>query len=357
MRRALELAAKAEHRTSPNPMVGAVVLDKEGRVAGEGFHQRAGEAHAERIALEAAGGRARGGTLYVTLEPCSHQGRTPPCVDAVIAAHVARVIVALEDPDRRVQGAGVSALRAVGIPVEVGVEAARASRLNEFYVKHRTAGLPFVTAKFAMSLDGKIATAGGESRWISGDVARAEAHRMRRAHDAILVGVNTVLKDDPELTARGEAGARQPLRVVVDSTLKTPTTARVAGPNTLIATTSAASKKQTALLTQAHADVQTLPAAGGGVDLAALLESLAARGILSVLAEGGGEVLGDLFDRGLVDKVVAFIAPAVIGGRGAPVAVTGHGVEVLAKATRLAEVEVQRMGADIMVSGYVQRHR
>ena len=341
MRRALELAAKAEHRTSPNPMVGAVVLDKEGRVAGEGFHQRAGEAHAEPIALEAAGERARGGTLYVTLEPCPHQGRTPPCVSAVIAAGVARVVIALEDPDSKARGAGVAALRAAGIAVEVGVEAAAATRLNEFYVKHRTVGLPFVTAKFAMSLDGKIATAGGESRWISGDAARAEAHRMRRAHDAILVGVNTVLMDDPELTARGEAGARQPLRVVVDSTLKTPATAQVAGPNTLIATTSAASKKQGSLLKEAHADVQTLPAAGGGVDL----------------AEGGGEVLGDLFDRGLVDKVVAFIAPSVIGGRGAPVAVAGQGVEVLAKAARLVEVEVRLVGEDIVVSGYVQRHR
>ena len=357
MRRALELAAKAEHRTSPNPMVGAVVLDKEGRVAGEGFHQRAGEAHAEPIALEAAGERARGGTLYVTLEPCPHQGRTPPCVSAVIAAGVARVVIALEDPDSKARGAGVAALRAAGIAVEVGVEAAAATRLNEFYVKHRTVGLPFVTAKFAMSLDGKIATAGGESRWISGDAARAEAHRMRRAHDAILVGVNTVLMDDPELTARGEAGARQPLRVVVDSTLKTPATAQVAGPNTLIATTSAASKKQASLLVEARADVQTLPAAGGGVDLAALLEALAARGVLSVLAEGGGEVLGDLFDRGLVDKVVAFIAPSVIGGRGAPIAVAGQGVEVLAKAARVVEVEVRLVGDDIMVSGYVQRHR
>src|SRR5579864_6331116 len=194
--RALALAAKADFRTSPNPMVGAVVLDREGHLAGEGYHRRKGEPHAEEEALKLAGDRARGGTLYVNLEPCTHAHRTPSCADAVIESGVYRVVVSMPDPDERVRGAGIKALQAAGVRTQVGVHQERAERLNEFYLKHRSTGRPFVTVKFAMSLDGKIATRTGESRWISGDESRQHAHRLRHQHDAILVGIKTVIADD-----------------------------------------------------------------------------------------------------------------------------------------------------------------
>ena len=238
--RALELARQADYATSPNPMVGAVVVDASGLMAGEGFHRHAGEPHAEQEALAAAGGRARDGTLYVNLEPCPHAHRNPSCAQAVIDAGIRRVVVSMADPDERVRGAGLRMLETAGIQTAVGVLEERALRLNEFYIKHRLTGRPFVTAKFAMSLDGKIATRTGESRWITGEEARAHAHQVRHAHDAILVGVNTVIADDPELTVRlaGDT-SRQPLRVVLDSQLRIRQSARVVGANTLIATTRA----------------------------------------------------------------------------------------------------------------------
>ncbi len=357
MRRALELAAQADHLTSPNPMVGAVVLDRSGEPVGEGFHARAGEAHAERLALARAGARAFGGTLYVTLEPCSHEGRTPPCADAVVASGIGRVVVAMDDPDRRVAGSGLARLRAAGVTVEVGVEERVARRLNRFYVKHRTTGLPWVTARFGASLDGKIATATGESRWITSEAARLESHRLRQRHDAILVGAGTVAADDPELTNRLPEPARQPLRVVVDSTLRISAGAKVlAGQRlapTLVVTTPRASEEAVATLRATGAEVVTVAAAGPEqrVDLAQLLRLLGDRGLLSVLVEGGAEVNGAFFDSGLVDGVVAFLAPLVIGGRAAPGAVGGQGVRSLADAFRLANLEVARVGDDIMVSG------
>lgn len=325
MRRALELAARADHRTSPNPMVGAVVLAAGGALAAEGWHHRAGEAHAEALALALAGERARAGTLYVTLEPCLHRGRTAPCVDAVIAAGVARVVVATVDPDPRVRGAGVARLREAGIEVETGLLGADAERLNEFYLHHRRTGRPFVSAKFACSLDGRIATRTGASRWISGEEARAHGHRLRHVHDAILVGVGTVLADDPRLSARLE-GARQPLRVVLDSRGRTPAGARL----------------------RAEAGETLFDA---GRDLPGLLDRLGARGILSLLVEGGARVHGSFFDQRLVDRVYAYLAPLVIGGEGAPAAVGGLGPDRLEDALRLAAVEVLQLGSDLLVSG------
>jgi diaminohydroxyphosphoribosylaminopyrimidine deaminase/5-amino-6-(5-phosphoribosylamino)uracil reductase len=357
MRRALGLAGRADHLTSPNPMVGAVVLDSSGEPAGEGFHVRAGEGHGEKVALDRAGARAKGGTLYVTLEPCSHQGRTPPCTEAVIAAAPARVVVAIEDPDPRVAGTGIAALRRAGIEVRVGVEEAAARRLNRFYLKHRTTGLPWVTAKFGASLDGRIATAAGESRWITGEAARAEGHRLRQRHDAILTGAGTVAADDPELTNRLPQAVRQPLRVIVDSTLRTSRDAKVLKDQerapTLVATTDRATDDRRRELAATGAEVLTLPqeAAGDRVDLLSLLRLLGERGVMSVLVEGGAEVNGALFDAGLVDGVVAFIAPLIIGGREAPGAVAGQGVGRLADALRLQQLEVTRIGDDLMVSG------
>jgi diaminohydroxyphosphoribosylaminopyrimidine deaminase/5-amino-6-(5-phosphoribosylamino)uracil reductase len=329
MRRALALAAEADHRTSPNPMVGAVLLAADGTVAGEGVHRLAGRPHAEVVALQAAGERARAGTLYVTLEPCAHHGRTPPCAEAVRDAGVGRVVVAMLDPDPRVEGRGVALLQASGVEVILGVEAAAARRLNEFYVHHRRTGRPFVSAKFAASLDGRIATRTGDSRWITGEEARSHAHRLRHAHDAILVGVGTVLSDDPELSARFE-GARQPLKVVLDSGGRTPPDARVRRGRHLI---------------------------DPGRDLPDLLDRLGRMGMLSVLVEGGSSVHGSFFDQGLVDKVFAYLSPTVIGGEEAPSAVGGRGPGQMADALRLENVHVESLGRDILVSGYVHRDR
>jgi diaminohydroxyphosphoribosylaminopyrimidine deaminase/5-amino-6-(5-phosphoribosylamino)uracil reductase len=349
--RALELALQADYRTSPNPMVGAVVLDSDGNLAGEGYHHRAGEPHAEQEALEAAGDLAHGGTLYVNLEPCAHLHRTPPCADAIILAGLKRVVISMSDPDERVRGAGIAKLQAAGIETVVGVHEERALLLNEFYVKHRLTGRPFVSAKFAMSLDGKIATRSGESRWITGEEARLHGHRLRHIHDAILVGVNTVISDDPELTTRldGEE-VRQPLRVVLDSQLRIRMSAKVVGPNTLIATTRAGR--------MGAAEVLKLPAAPDGrVALEPLLDELGKRGVLSLLVEGGSEVHASFFANGLVDKVHAYIAPRLIGGRDAPGPLGGAGVERLAEAIPLRDMDSTRLGADLLITGYVDVHR
>jgi diaminohydroxyphosphoribosylaminopyrimidine deaminase/5-amino-6-(5-phosphoribosylamino)uracil reductase len=349
--RAIELAMRADYRTSPNPMVGAVVLDSAGHLAGEGYHHRAGEPHAEQMALEMAGDQANGGTLYVNLEPCAHLHRTPPCADAIILAGLRRVVVSMADPDERVQGAGIAKLLAAGIETVVGVHEDRALRLNEFYVKHRLTGRPFVSAKFAMSLDGKIATRTGESRWITSEEARLHGHRLRHAHDAILVGVNTIMADDPELTTRLEGDdMRQPLRVVLDSQLRTRMSARAVGPNTLIATTRAGR--------MGAAEVLKLPAeADGRVALEPLLDELGKRGILSLLVEGGSEVHASFFAKGLVDKVYAYVAPRLIGGREALGPVGGPGVERLADAIPLRELDATRLGTDLLITGYVDVHR
>lgn len=317
-------------------MVGAVILDSEGNFAGEGYHRGPGLPHAEEEALVAAGPRARGGTMYVNLEPCTHDHRTPNCAQAVIAAGLIRVVVSMTDPDLRVRGAGIRAMRAAGIETVIGVHEPAAKRLNEFYVKHRLTGRPFVTAKFAMTLDGKIATRLGESRWITGEPARTHVHRLRHQHDAVLVGVNTVFADDPELTARLEGeDARQPLRVVVDSHLLTPPSARVVGANTLIATTRAGAL--------GSAEVVTLPATSDGrVSLPDLLDELGRRRLMSLLVEGGAEIHAGFFSLDLVDKVHAYIAPRLIGGISAPGPIGGLGIEHIASAIGLHDVDVDR---------------
>jgi len=355
MARALDLAAGADYRTSPNPMVGALVV-RGGEVIGRGAHLRAGEPHAEVHALREAGDGARGADLYVTQEPCTHHGRTPPCADAVIAAGVRRVVVGMRDPNPKVDGRGVAALRAAGITVVEGVLQDRVRRLNEFFVKHATTGLPFVTAKFAMSLDGRIATHSGESKWITSDEARAMVHRLRHMHDAILVGANTVLRDDPNLTTRlPEGGGRSPLRVVVDSRLRVPLEARIfeqGSGSVLVATSDRARGDRLHEFEKRGVPVVVLPAVHGRVGLMDLLRHLGGREVISLLVEGGSSMHGSAFDQRLVDKVYALVAPRIIGGIEAPGAVGGRGVDHLDEATQLHDVDVERCGPDLVVSGY-----
>lgn len=358
MERALCLARLALGHTSPNPAVGAVIV-KNGLVISEGHTQPPGSAHAEIAALERAGERARGATIYVSLEPCSHFGRTPPCARAIIAAGIAEVHLAMIDPNPSVSGRGRDELEEAGIKTHVGEREEEARELNEAYIKFITTGWPFVTAKFAMSLDGKIATRSGDSKWITGEQARGYVHSLRQSADAIMVGVNTVIADDPRLTARGqgaEGSLKEPMRVIVDSQGRIPVTAQVLREpgKTLVAAARPLEPAKAGALVEAGAEVLELPAKDGLVDLEELLRALGKREITSVLVEGGGTLLGSLFDQGLVDKVVAFIAPVVIGGGEAKTAVGGVGVSRIAQGLRLTRVRVERFGEDVMVSGYVE---
>ena len=358
MSRALALAWTAPEPTSPNPTVGAVVV-ADGEIIGEGVTEPPPGRHAEIVALEQAGERARGAMLYVTLEPCRHFGRTPPCTDAIIAAGIAEVHYAVADPGKE-SGGGHAALNAAGIRVTVGEGEAEARRVNEAFFKHRETGLPFVIAKFAASLDGRIAAASGDSRWVSGPEAREWSHRLRTRIDAIICGSETIIIDDPLLTARpdGSDAARQPLRVVVDSRGRVAPMARVfQGTDwalTLVATTEDASATWRASVEATGAEVLTFAKHGDHVDLEELLRELARRDVVTALIEGGGVLLGGFFDRGLVDKVYAVIAPIIVGAADAPGAVAGRGASRMADALRMRDITVERLGEDILVTGYPQ---
>ena len=358
MQRALELARSAPAPTSPNPTVGAVIAAADGTIVGEGVTQPPPGPHAEAVALRQAGGSARGATLYITLEPCCHHGRTPPCTDAIIAAGIAEVHYAVGDPDRNVGGKGHVVLERAGVRIVAGEGEAEARRINEAFFKHRTRGLPFVIAKFAASLDGRIAAASGDSRWVSGPETRRWSHELRTRVDAILVGSSTVIVDDPLLTARPEDrdAERQPLRVVVDSRGRVPPMASVfTGPaKTLVATLQDAPSAWRSSIEATGAEVLTVPRAGARVDLVALLQELARRDIVTLLVEGGGVILGSFFDQALVDKVHAAIAPIVVGAADAPAAVAGKGAYRMADALRLRDVTIERLGEDILVTGYPQ---
>ena len=357
MKRAVSLARQALGTTSPNPAVGAVLV-KDGVVLGTGHTQPAGSRHAEIEALRSAGDSSRGATLYTTLEPCCHFGRTPPCTQAIISAGVAEVLVAAIDPNPRVSGQGKTELEASGLRVEVGEEAEAAGELYEAFAKYITTGLPFVTAKFAMSLDGKIATNSGDSRWVTGPQAREVVQRLRRESDAVMVGINTVLADDPQLTSRdthGDPLPRQPLRVILDSQCRTPPDARMLREpgSTLIVTAGNSTAQQADRLKNAGAEV--LPVAStpsGRVDLDQVMAELGQRDIVSLLVEAGGTLQGSLFDTGLVDKVMAFIAPVIIGGMQAASPVEGIGVSRMAGSWRLTRTNLQEVGPDWLVTGY-----
>ena len=355
MRRAIELAGESVGSTSPNPPVGAVLV-RDGRVVGEGRTQPPGGPHAEAEALRTAGDAARGADLYVTLEPCAHHGRTPPCAEALIEAGVASVRVAVMDPAPHTAGRGVERLRSAGIPVTVDDGPTEARQLVEAFAKHVATGLPFVVAKFAVSLDGRIASRSGDSRWISNETSRREAHRLRAEADAVMIGIGTALADDPLLTVRDvPLPARgQPLRVVVDSAGRLPANAAMlaAEGTTLVAVASAEAAQAVGSL---GAEAIVAPGAGGRVDLPRLLAELGVRDVMSLLVEGGAALHGALFDGGHVDKVVAFIAPVVIGGDGVPGPVGGAGAERMADAQRLRDVTYAELDGDVMVVGYPVR--
>ncbi|MBN1412636.1 MAG: bifunctional diaminohydroxyphosphoribosylaminopyrimidine deaminase/5-amino-6-(5-phosphoribosylamino)uracil reductase RibD [Spirochaetales bacterium] len=352
MRQALKLARRGLGKVSPNPMVGAVIV-KKGRVIGQGFHRYFGGNHAEIDALEHAAENVAGATMYVTLEPCSHYGKTPPCADAVISKKLGKVVIGMVDPDARVSGRGLAKLKEAGIETVTGVLGPECRALNETYVKHRSTGLPFVTVKWAQTLDGRIATARGDSRWISCPESLKLAHRLRATHDAILVGAGTVIKDNPELTARLVRG-RDPVRVVLDSRLRIPRDARVLtdqkAARTLVAATPAADKDRLSDLNAMGIEVLIVPAdARDRVDLPALLKKLGEREISSLLVEGGGETITSFLRLKLADKLVVIIAPRIMGA--GTDAVGELNITEVSKSLDLTFTRVYRSGEDLVAEG------
>ena len=353
MRDPLRIARNAEGRTSPNPLVGAVIV-KDGKIIAEGWHRQAGTPHAEIHALNMAGELANGATLYVTLEPCSHFGRTPPCARAIVDAGIKKVFAAMTDPNPKVAGRGFEILRSAGVEVEIGLLEDEARKLNEIFIKWVTKNLPFVTLKFACSLDGKIATVGGESKWISGEESRKFAHHLRDINDAILVGVGTIWADDPSLTTRLVEG-KNPIRVIVDSNARTPIDSKVVNDKsarTIVAVTENAPPENISELKNRGVEIIC---AGNGkcVDLKILMRELAEREITSVLVEGGGTIHFSMLKENLVDKVLAFVAPKIIGGKNALTAVEGAGFEKLFDAINLKNFTAQKLGEDILISSYI----
>jgi diaminohydroxyphosphoribosylaminopyrimidine deaminase/5-amino-6-(5-phosphoribosylamino)uracil reductase len=336
-------------------MVGAVIV-KEGRIIGEGYHHAFGRDHAEIDALKHAREDVAGATLYVSLEPCRHHGKTPPCTDAIVKNKIARVVIAMADPDPHMRGESIKLLNRNGIKTVTGVLEEEARALNEKYIKHRTTGLPYVTLKWAQTLDGRIATAGGSSRWIASPPSLKLAHKLRAGHDAILVGISTVIRDDPELTTRLVKGLN-PVRIVLDSRVRIPRDAKLLQnqdkAKTIIAATSAAPGKRLTALQETGIEVLTVPAdANGRVDLQKLLKTLGGRNISSLLVEGGGEVLTSFLRLGLADKLVVIIAPKILG-KGTD-AVRDLNITDLSKAYRLTFDKVYRSGEDIVVEGKIE---
>ncbi len=356
MNQALELAGQGEGRTRPNPAVGAVIV-KDGVVVGRGFHPKAGQPHAEIFALREAGNRARQADMYVTLEPCSHHGRTGPCADAIIEAGLSRVYIGTTDPNPLVAGAGIRRLREAGIQVFCGILENLCQRIIAPFAKHIRTGLPYVVLKSAMTLDGKTATACGDSQWVSNSVSRLEVHRLRDRIDGIMVGIGTVLRDNPQLTTRLPEDGRDPERIVVDSRLRIPEDSAILHLNsaakTFIATTDQAPTDKIDRLRAVGVEVLVLPTISGRVDLHALLAMLGKRGFQSILLEGGAELNGAFWRAGLVDRLMMFVAPKIVGGEGKGV-FAGVGIATMAEATVLQDVRVRQFGDDTLIEGEVK---
>jgi len=358
MRRALELAAKGKGFTSPNPMVGAVIV-KKGRIIGEGCHQRAGDKHGEIVALESCREDPQGGTIYLNLEPCCHQGRTPPCVETIIKAGIKRVVAAMVDPNPLVNGRGFEILRQHGIKVEVGLCQQEAEELNEKFIFFIKNSRPFVMIKAALSLDGKIATPTGKSRWLSSPEARGYVHQLRQEYDAIMVGINTVLRDNPRLTVRlPGVEKKEIIRVVLDSKLRIPFQCRLLrekrGGEVLVFTTPAAPAERIEQLRGLGVEVVIAKEKGGRVDLKYALKQLAERGIISLLIEGGSEVFATALREKVINKVLFIYAPLIIGGRDSIPLFSGEGKKELHSAYRLTKVHSYRLGPDVAIEGYLK---
>lgn len=355
MELAMRLALKAKGMTSPNPMVGALVV-KNGRIVGRSYHKGIGLPHAEVVALDKAGKLAKGATLYVSLEPCTHFGRTPPCVDRIIRSGVKEVIIGTIDPNPLNNGRGIKILKTHNIKVKVGFLEDKLSKLNEVFIKYITKRTPFVTVKVGESLDGKIATKTGDSKWITSDQARAFSHRMRSNYDAIIVGVNTILRDNPKLDAW--FAKKQPIKIVVDSQLSTPEDANIFNKFSSVIIVTLPSKpgqetENRKILSQ-RAKILEVKEKAGQINLRDMMKKLAQLEITNILVEGGGTLIGLLFDEGLVDKILFFISPKIIGGKEAISSVMGRGVTRVDKAVKLKEIKLRRIGEDFLIEGYIK---
>jgi len=359
MRRALKLAAKGTGYTSPNPLVGAVIV-KDGRIIGEGFHRLYGSDHAEVDAFKNATEDVRGADMYVTLEPCSHYGKTPPCARAIVEKGIRRVFIGLKDPNPLVSGKGIQILIENGIQVESGILEEEGRKLNEIFLKYITTELPFCIMKTAMTLDGKIAAASGDSKWITGELSRKHVHELRHRVSGIMAGIGTILADDPMLTTRldGRSG-KDPVRIIIDSSARIPLKAKVFNPGSkasvIIAATAKADKGKIKALEANGAEVIITPLKDNGVDLSFLMRELGKRGIDSVLLEGGGRLNYSALKSGIVDKANFFIAPKIIGGETARTPVEGEGIEYMKDAIMLHKTEFYKFGDDIMIEGYIQK--
>ncbi len=366
MKEALSLALKREELTSPNPLVGAVIV-KGNRVIGRGLHKKAGSPHAEIIAIESAGQKAKGSTLYINLEPCTHYGRTPPCVPEIIKAGIKRVVISMKDPNPLVNGKGIGKLKVEGIDVQCGVLEENARKINEIYIKYITKRMPFIVLKWAMSLDGKIATYTGDSKWISHDASRQFTRRLRGKFDAVLIGIETLLKDNPQLTTHG-LGVKEPKRIIVDSKGRIPLDCNLLKTSPLfssakqssgdkeviLVTTDKISKEKREGLKKRGVEVIVTQFEGGKVNLKNLMVELAKREITSVLVEGGGTIIASFIENGLADKFIAFISPMIIGGKNAISPVEGEGVEKIADAISIHNFSTRMIGEDIVMEGYLK---
>jgi diaminohydroxyphosphoribosylaminopyrimidine deaminase / 5-amino-6-(5-phosphoribosylamino)uracil reductase len=354
---ALKLALKAKGRTAPNPLVGALVV-KGGKIIGSGFHAKAGLAHAEIIALDEAGKKAKGATLYVTLEPCTHTGRTPPCINRIIASGIKEVVVGMIDPNPLNNGKGVMLLKQSNIRVRVGVLEEKLKEINESFIKYITTRMPFITVKVAESLDGRIATRTGDSKWITADKTRAFAHRIRKDYDAIMVGVNTVLRDNPSLNAW--FSKKKIIKIIVDSNLSISEDSNIFAKDSqvIIITLPSQPGQETENRQKlaAKAKILEVKEKAGQINLRDALKKLAQLQISNIIVEGGGTLIGSLFDERLVDKILFFISPKIIGGKEAVSAVMGNGVKRIDQAVGLRDLRIRRFAEDILISARVKQN-
>ncbi|MBU5488262.1 bifunctional diaminohydroxyphosphoribosylaminopyrimidine deaminase/5-amino-6-(5-phosphoribosylamino)uracil reductase RibD [Clostridium sp. MSJ-8] len=356
MKRALELAALGRGKVAPNPMVGAIIV-KEDKIIGEGYHKKYGDNHAEVNAVENATEDVRGATMYVTLEPCAHYGKTPPCAKRIVEEGIKKVVIGVLDPNPLVAGKGVNILKDAGIEVVVGVLEEECRKINEIFMKYIETSRPFVLMKYAMSLDGKISTATGKSKWISCEESRKDVHKLRNNLSAIMVGINTVIKDNPMLNCRIEGG-NDPIRIIVDSNLRIPLDSKIVNTSnnisTIVATTHKADKDKIKLLEERNVEVIVAKEKDGRVDITSLIDKLGEKKIDSILLEGGSEINFSCLQEGIVDKVRIYIAPKILGGNNAKGAVGGRGVSEMIESFNIENIDISTIGSDIVVEGYVK---